>query len=285
MEAKNEIGRVALSDIGALIINAHGISYSNDLIVALGKSKVPVVVNGSNHLPVGWFWPIEGNSVQSKRMDAQIACKKPLKKKLWKQIVVSKVLSQASMLHAIKKPSTPLYVLTKKVKSGDTTNIEAYAAQRYWTILFGHSFRRDRSQGGINSMLNYGYTILRSAVARAVTGVGLHPTIGIHHQNKYNAFRLVDDLIEPFRVLVDWQTYHLHKSKKIDTLTPEIKERFVNILFQQIEGPRGSISVINAVNEVASSLASVYRHPNKQLWLPEDFKFSSEEADDIVGRA
>jgi len=273
MEGKDEVGRVAITDIGALIINAHGVSYSNDLVVALSKARVPIVVNGSNHIPVGWFWPVEGNSVQAKRMDAQIACKRPAKKRLWKQIILAKVHSQAAVLDALNKPSAPLHMLVKKIKSGDPKNIEAYAAQRYWSLLFGHQFRRDREQQGVNSMLNYGYTILRSAVARAVTGVGLHPTISIFHQNKYNAFRLVDDLIEPFRALVDWHCYRLHESDKVVELTPAVKEIFVDILFHKIDGPRGSISVLNAINEVASSLATVYQNPEEKLWLPQGFCF------------
>jgi CRISPR-associated protein Cas1 len=275
MDSKNEVGRVAISDIGVLIINAHGVSYSNDLIVSLSMIGVPIVVTGSNHLPVSWLWPAEGNSVQAKRMDAQIACKNPLKKRLWKEIVKAKVVSQASLLDALGKPSIPLYSLVKRVKSGDTTNVEAHAAQRYWTLLFGSNFRRDRGQMGINAMLNYGYTIMRSAVARALMGVGLHPTISIFHQNKYNSFRLVDDLMEPFRALVDWHCFHLPEAYNNIELTPAVKEVFVNILFHKIQGPRGLLSVGNAINEVASSLATVYQNPNERLWLPQEYRFDS----------
>ena len=275
MDSKDEIGRVAISDIGALIIAAHGVTYSNDLIVALSKIGAPIVISGSNHLPVSWLWPMEGNSVQAKRMDTQIACKNPLKKRLWKEIIKAKVMSQASLLDTLGKPSIPLYALVKRVKSGDTTNIEAHAAKRYWTLLFGSNFRRDRGEKGINAMLNYGYTIIRSAVARAVTGVGLHPTISIFHQNKYNSFRLVDDLMEPFRVLVDWHCYHLPEVHNNIALTPAVKEVFVNILFHKIQGPRGLLSVGNAINEVASSLATVYQNPNAQLWLPQEYRFGS----------
>ena len=275
MDSKNEVGRVAISDIGALIINAHGVSYSNDLVVSLSTIGIPIVVTGSNHLPVSWLWPVEGNSVQAQRMDAQIACKSPVKKRLWKQIVTAKVLSQGSMLDTLGKPSAPLYSLVKQIKSGDITNVEAHAAQRYWTLLFGSKFRRDRGQKGINAMLNYGYTIIRSAVARAVTVVGLHPTISIFHKNKYNAFRLVDDLMEPFRVLVDWHCYHLHEAYNDEELSPAVKEVFVNILFHKIQGPRGVLSVGNAINEVASSLATVYQNPDGRLWLPQEYRLHS----------
>lgn len=275
MDSKDEVGRVAISDIGALIIAAHGVSYSNDLIVALSKIGAPIVISGSNYLPVSWLWPMEGNSLQAKRMDAQIACKNPLKKKLWKQIITAKVLSQGSILAQLGKPSVPLYALVKKIKSGDTTNVEAHAAQRYWTLLFGNKFRRDRGEKGINAMLNYGYTIIRSAVARAVTGVGLHPTISIFHQNKYNSFRLVDDLMEPFRVLVDWHCYHLPEAHNNIALTPAVKEVFVNILFHKIQGPRGLLSVDNAIKEVVRSLATAYQNPNARLWLPQEYRFDS----------
>jgi len=273
MESKVEVGRVAISDIGTLIINAHGISYSNDLIVALSKAKIPVVVSGSNFMPVGWFWPIDGNSIQAKRMDAQIACKKPLKKRLWQQIVVAKVKSQAAVLGYLNKPTTPLLAMISHIRSGDPQNIEATAAQRYWTLLFGKQFRRNRELNGINAALNYGYTIMRSAIARAICGAGLHPTISVSHQNKYNAYRLVDDLIEPFRALIDHQVYQLNELTDTVSVTPEVKENLVNILYQSLKGPRGSISVLNATYEVAHSLADVFQNPEKKLWLPENYLF------------
>ena len=271
MHGDQETGRVALNDMGALIINSHGITYSNDLVVALCQNNIPIVVNGSNHKPVGWLWPMEGNVIQAKRIDAQLSCSKPTKKRLWQQIVKAKINSQASVLEALGLNAIPVSVLINKVKSGDITNVEAQAAQRYWKILFGHQFRRDRNEHGINALLNYGYTIIRSAVARAVTAAGLHPTVSIAHKNKYNAFRLVDDLIEPFRSVVDHCVYLAAKEKDFIELSPLIKEKLVNLLFHLVQGRRGTTSLVNAIHEVVNSLTSVYESPNEQLWLPIDF--------------
>ena len=271
MHGDLEIGRVAVSDMCALIVNSHGITYSNDLVVALCQSNIPIVLNGSNHKPVGWLWPMEGNVIQAKRMDAQLSCSKPHKKRLWQQIVKAKIRSQSLVLEALGLNAIPISSLINKVKSGDTTNVEAQAAQRYWKILFGHQFRRDRNEHGINALLNYGYTIIRSAVARAITGAGLHPTISLAHKNKYNAFRLVDDLIEPFRSVVDHCVYLLANKKDFIELSPPIKEKLVNLLFHPIQGRRGTTSLINVIHEVVNSLVSAYESPNQQLWLPAEF--------------
>ncbi len=238
----DEIGRVALDDIGALILNGYGLSYSNDLIVELAERNIPVVVCGSNHYPVSWLWPIDGHSLQAKRMDQQIASSAPKSKQLWKQLVVCKVQNQAYVLDQIGEPSTNLKRLSENVRSGDPSNIEAQAARKYWRLLFGPDFRRDRNEAGINSMLNYGYTIMRSAVARAVMSAGLHPTVPIHHKNKYNPFRLVDDLIEPFRPLVDWLVYDLYREgcHEIDT---EVKSRLAQIVLMQSLTKEGRESV------------------------------------------
>jgi len=271
MQGNQEAGRVAVNDMGALILNSHGITYSNELVVALCQKNIPIVINGSNHKPVGWLWPMEGNVIQAKRIDAQLSCPVPLKKRLWQQIVKAKIQSQASVLEALNLNAIPVSALINDVKSGDSTNMEAQAAQRYWKILFGHQFKRDRNEHGINALLNYGYTIIRSAVARAVTGAGLHPTISLAHKNKYNAFRLVDDLIEPFRSIVDHCVYLAAIEQDCIELSPPIKAQLVNLLFHPIQGRQGTTSVVNTIHEVVNSLVSVLECPNERFWLPVDF--------------
>src|SRR3546814_9716626 len=177
--------------------------------------------------------PIDGNYEQARRIDGQITAKKPTLKLLWSAIVRSKLEQQAAVLEAVGAPVAPLWALVKKVKSGDPDNIEAQGARRYWGLLFGKDFRRDQSLGGINSLLNYGYTVLRAATARAVIAAGLHPSIGLYHSNAGNPMRLVDDLIEPFRPVIDIKVWLLLKNGEQDVL-PSTKRALVQTLYDDM---------------------------------------------------
>lgn len=266
-EEGQEIGRVPIDDICAVIANGHGLSYSNNLLVALAEQGAPFVLCGSNHNAVGMLWPIDGNYETSKRIEAQIEAKRPLKKQLWSSIVRSKLEQQASVLDAIGEPSIPISSLIKKVRSGDPDNIEAQAARRYWTLLFGNAFRRDRQADDINSLLNYGYTVLRATVARAVVAAGLHPAIGLHHSNAQNAMRLVDDLIEPFRPLVDLGVFRLSQ-KDLRQITPDTKRVLVRIMYSDMLTHSGATPVTVCAQKLAVSLAKVFLGERDKLDLP-----------------
>ena len=183
------MGQVPLDDIAAVIANAHGLNYTNNLLVSLAKRGIPFVLCAANHNAVGMLWPVDGNFQQAKRFDAQLAATKPTNKRLWTEIVRSKIQQQAAALEATGSIATPLVALVNKVRSGDPGNVEAQGARRYWRLLFGNEFRRDRNSGGLNGLLNYGYTVLRAATARSVIAAGLHPTIGLHHRNESNPMR------------------------------------------------------------------------------------------------
>ncbi|MEC5293142.1 type II CRISPR-associated endonuclease Cas1 [Aurantimonas sp. C2-6-R+9] len=202
-ENREERGRIALDDIGAVIAHAHGLTWSNNLFVQLSKRNVPVIICAANHAPVSCLWPLEGHHRQSVRMRAQAAASKPLTKQIWRQIVSAKIAMQAAVLASAGAEAAGLAAMAKRVKSGDPDNLEAQAARRYWNGLMGPDFRRDRDADGANAMLNYGYTVLRAILSRAICAAGLHPTFGIHHTNQNNAFPLADDLMEPYRPLVD----------------------------------------------------------------------------------
>lgn len=203
------LGQVPLDDIAAVIANAHGLSYTNNLLVALAERGAPFVLCGANHNAVGMLLPVDGHHVQAQRIEAQMAAGLPLRKRLWAAIVKSKLEQQAAALAAIAAPTAPLLALVGKVKSGDPDNLEAQGARRYWGLLLGPHFRRDQDGDGVNALLNYGYTIARAATARAVVAAGLHPSLGLHHSNDANAMRLVDDLMEPFRPMVDVRVWQL----------------------------------------------------------------------------
>ncbi len=151
---RKELGQVPLDDITAVIANAHGLSYTNNLLVALAERCAPFVLCAANHNAVGMVWSIEGNFQQAKRFDAQIAAKQPLIKRLWAEIVKSKLQQQAAALEATGAPFVPLSALVRKVRSGDPDNFEAQGARRYWGLLLGDDFRRDQQAGGLNAMLN-----------------------------------------------------------------------------------------------------------------------------------
>jgi CRISPR-associated protein Cas1 len=208
-EHGEEIGRVALDEIAAVVANAHGLTYTNNALVELSERGIPVVLCGRNHMPAAIVWPVDAHHHQTGRMNDQIAASLPLKKRLWAQIVRAKILAQGGALAAAGAPSGGFYLLSRKVRSGDPDNVEAEAARRYWQLLLGPEFRRDTDADGINGMLNYGYAVLRAGVARAVMATGLHPSFGLMHSNRSNPMVLVDDLMEPFRPAVDREVRRL----------------------------------------------------------------------------
>jgi CRISP-associated protein Cas1 len=264
---RKELGQVPLDDIGAVIANAHGISYTNNLLVALAERGVPFVLCGANHNAVGMLLTLDGHHVQAKRIEAQIAATLPTHKRLWASVVKAKLEQQAAALEAAGAATAPLTALAKKVKSGDPENFEAQGARRYWTLLFGAEFRRDQNADGLNALLNYGYTVLRSATARAVVAAGLHPSLGLHHSNDSNAMRLVDDLMEPFRPLVDLKVWQLSRQGE-QQVTPETKRALVRTLFDDMPTSIGVSPVTVCMQKLAVSLAQVYLGERDKLELP-----------------
>ncbi len=266
-DERQELGRVALDDMAALIASAYGISYTNNLLVALAERGVPFVLCAANHKPVGMLWPIDGHHLQAHRFDAQIACTLPTKKRLWASLVKAKLVQQAAVLEATGVAAAPLQTLAKNVRSGDPDNLEAQGARKYWGLLFGPLFRRDQEADGLNALLNYGYTVLRAATARAVVAAGLHPSIGLHHSHDNNAMRLVDDLMEPFRPIVDWTVWQLQHTQPC-YINPETKRALVKSLYLDLATPAGNTPVLFAIQKLATSLAQVLTNERTELDLP-----------------
>ncbi|MDP1550250.1 MAG: type II CRISPR-associated endonuclease Cas1 [Nitrosomonas sp.] len=264
---RKELGQIPLDDIAAVIANAHGLSYTNNLLVALAERCAPFVLCAANHNAVGMVLTIDGNYQQAKRFDAQLAASQPLKKRLWAEVVKSKLQQQADALEAAGAPFIPLSALVRKVRSGDPDNFEAQGARRYWGLLFGDDFRRDQQSDGLNAMLNYGYTVLRATTARAVVAAGLHPTIGLHHSNEGNAMRLVDDLMEPFRPVIDLKVWQLHQHGE-SQVTPESKRELVRTLYDDMQTSAGATPLIVCTQKLAVSLAQVFMGERNKLDLP-----------------
>jgi CRISPR-associated protein Cas1 len=264
---RKELGQVPLDDIAAVIANAHGLSYTNNLLVALAQRGAPFVLCAANHNAVGMLLPIDGNYGQGKRFDAQLEASKPTTKRLWAEVVRAKLEQQAAALEAMGSPTAPLTALVSKVRSGDPENMEAQGARRYWGLLFGDTFRRDQDAGGLNAMLNYGYTVMRAATARAVIAAGLHPTLGLHHSNDSNPMRLVDDLMEPFRPVIDLKIWQLRRNGEAE-ITSETKRALVRTLYDDMQTDMGATPVMVCVQRLATSLAQVYLGERDKLDLP-----------------
>jgi CRISPR-associated protein Cas1 len=265
-----EIGRIALDDIHAVIIHAHGVTWSTNLVTRLAERGVPVVFCGANHSPIAVTLPLEGYHAQGARMQAQWNASKPLAKQLWRRVVSAKIEMQGSLLAAQGIPGAEAFPhIARRVTSGDRENLEAQAARRYWPLLMGQDFRRDRDSGGVNALLNYGYAVLRATCARAVVAAGLHPTIGIQHANRGNAFALADDLVEPFRPLVDVLALRMAR-EGVEALDPVAKRRFARLIAfdLRISGEVSPMSV--AAHRLAQSLARAFEtgRPNLVLFDP-----------------
>jgi CRISPR-associated protein Cas1 len=264
---RQEIGRVALDDINAVIVHAHGVTWSGNLVAGLAERGAPIVFCGANHAPIAVTLPIEGHHAQNARMQAQLAASKPLAKQLWRKIVAAKITMQGSLLAARGIAEAEAFpFMARRVSSGDKENLEAQAARRYWPLLMGKDFRRDRDAGGVNGLLNYGYAIMRATCARALVAAGLHPTVGIQHSNRGNAFALADDLIEPFRPLVDALAENMAR-EGVDRLDPGLKRRFSRLIAfdLRIAGEVSPVSV--AAVRLAQSLARSFQTGRADLAL------------------
>jgi CRISPR-associated protein Cas1 len=266
-ESGAEIGKVPLDDIAAVVANAHGLTYSNHALVELSTRGVPIVLCGANHMPAAIVWPVDAHHMQTGRMNDQIDASLPLKKRLWAQLVRAKILAQAATLTAVGAPNTGFFLLSRKVRSGDPDNVEAEAARRYWTLLLGPDFRRDKDGGGINGMLNYGYAVLRAGVARAVMAAGLHPGFGLMHCNRSNPMVLIDDLMEPFRPTVDREVCRLVREGAFE-VNKDTKVALARIMVIDLPTRLGFSPLMICAERLAQSLAKAYAGEGDRLELP-----------------
>lgn len=266
-ERGDEIGRVPMDDVAAVVANAHGLTYSNNLLVKLSERGIPMVLCRANHMPAAIVWPVDAHHIQTGRMNDQVGASLPLKKRLWAQVVRAKIQAQGATLAAVGAPHGGFYLLSRKVRSGDPTNVEAEAARRYWPLLMGSDFRRDQDGGGVNGMLNYGYAVLRAGVARAVMAAGLHPSFGLMHANRSNPMVLVDDLMEPFRPTVDREVWRLIKAGTLE-VDPGAKTALARIMVIDLPTTFGMSPVMTCAERLAQSLARAFAGEAKQLDLP-----------------
>jgi len=266
-EKGSEIGRVPLDDVLGVVATASGITFSRTLVDALASRGASFVLCGSNFAPTAWLLPVVGHHGQGERLRAQATLSVPSRKRAWQALVRAKLRWQATALAAVGAPDAPLLSLVSRVKSGDSSNTEAQGARRYWKLLFGDDFQRDVGEPGINSFLNYGYAVLRASAARAVAGAGLHPGLGVFHSSHKNPMPLADDLMEPFRPIID-ATVKIGFSDVGDDLTPELKRRLVRTLFLDIDTERGTTPLVTCMQRLASSLAELCLGTRTELDIP-----------------
>lgn len=264
---RDEVGRIALDDVHAVILHAHGCTWTGNLVAALAERGAPIVFCNTHHSPVAVILPIAGFHAQGGRMRAQWEAGRPLAKQLWREMVKAKIAMQGALLAFHGSPEAGAFdLIARRVRSGDPDNYEAQAARRYWPALMGADFRRDRDAAGANALLNYGYAVIRATVARAVVAAGLHPTIGIFHANRGNAFALADDLVEPFRPLVDATVLSL-VGQGVEKLDPAVKRHLARLIAfdLRIDGESSPMSI--AAARLAQSLARSFETRTSDLAL------------------
>jgi len=268
--ASSEETRLPLGDIAVLILAHPAIHITQAVLAGIGGAGGIVLTCDSARLPSAMQIPMVGHHVQGERVAAQAAASIPTRKRVWKQIVRAKIVHQAQVLDDLRGVDMGLLNLVSKVRSGDPDNLEATAARRYWQALFeGAGFRRSREIPDVNRYLNYGYAVLRALVARAICSAGLLPSLGLHHHNKYDPFPLADDLMEPWRPLVDHAAWHMNDQHGPDApLGPELKSALVAPLLRRYRFESEDRTLFDILSRVAASLAATLMGERKDLLLP-----------------
>lgn len=262
------VAQICIEDLGVLILQHPAIVITQSLIITCQKNNVVVIFCDEKYQPYSIISPIaEGNLLHSKIIKQQISMSVPTRKRLWKIIVENKISQQRDTLKLLGKDSVRLNHLAMNVKLGDKGNSEAVAAQKYWKLLFGSTFKRDINEEGINALLNYGYAIIRSLVARAICGAGLHPTLGIFHKNQYNALCLADDIMEPFRPWVDLLVYKLADNGKIK-INKETKTALLGLLNSDVQFKGKKLPLMVSIHYLLAEFKRAINNEQKSVTYP-----------------
>lgn len=269
---KEATATIPVEDIGVMIIDHGQVTFTQGLMAALLDNNTAVVICDQSHLPNGLLLPLSGNTLQSERFADQINASVPLKKQVWQQTITAKIENQAALLKKAGCDNNKLLVFARNVKSGDTDNVEGRASYYYWNNLFPESlnFSRKRDGDPPNNLLNYGYAIVRAIVARSLVGSGLLPTLGIHHHNRYNAYCLADDIMEPYRPFVDEIVLDItHKTRDYKELTTDLKKTLLGISTVDVLMDAEKSPLTVAAQRTASSLVKCYEGSARKIIFPE----------------
>ncbi|WP_417431537.1 type II CRISPR-associated endonuclease Cas1 [Halpernia sp.] len=262
---------IPAEDIGYLVVDHPQVFLSIPAMNLLIENNAAIIICGNNHLPNGMFLNLNSHHIQQEIFRVQMEASLPLKKQLWQQTVVEKITNQGLLLEKITGESNSHPFLASRVLSGDTSNMEGVAANLYWRAFFENSilqFKRERFGDFPNNFLNYGYAILRAATARALSGSGLLNTLGIHHRNKYNAYALADDMMEPFRPLVDEKVFELVERNEGQDLTTGVKVELLKILTQTVYFNDEKSPLMVGLQKTTSSLQQCFTGEKKKINFP-----------------
>jgi len=260
-----------VEDLGFVVLDDQQITFTQSVIQHLADNNVAVVFCNKKHHPASMLFHLDTHQTQTEHFRAQVDASKPLKKQLWKQTVKAKIRNQAALLDFVGEEGDPLRYMARQVKSGDTSNEEANASQHYWNYLFEEEFYRRRYGSPPNNLLNYGYTILRAAVARALMGSGLLPTLGIHHRNRYNSYCLADDIMEPYRPYIDQNVWELVQAgcSGQEDLSMELKSELLDTLTCDIIIGDKKRPLMVGLSETTASLARCFKGEDRKIKYPE----------------
>lgn len=269
---KEVLNTISIEDIGIVILDNGQITITHGALSSLLDNNAAVVTCSNTHMPNGLFLPLAGNTEQNEKFRAQIDSSEPLKKQLWQQTISVKIRNQAAILRERKVHINNMITWAKKVRSGDPDNYEGRAAAYYWKNFFPmiKDFIRDRNGEPPNNLFNYGYAILRAITARGLVGSGLLPTLGIHHANKYNAYCLADDIMEPYRPYVDRIVFEMvNNGEDFYELTPSIKKQLLSIGTEEIviDGERSPLMV--GMQRTTASLVKCFEGKARKIIYPE----------------
>lgn len=278
-DGERDLGRIGLDTITAVMATTPAVSFTGQALAALADRGAPVVFCGADFRPSSYLLPVVGHHAQGVRVEAQAAASLPVRKRLWQQIVRAKLTAQADALARCGLPDAPVRALVRTVASGDPTNREATGAQRYWPLMFGKGFRRDREEPGVNAMLNYGYTVLRAAAARAIVAAGLHPALGLQHKSRGDGLRLADDLMEPFRPAVDLVVRDLAEAGE-SGVAADTKPELVGVLALDYATEDGVGPLSTVMARLAIQLAQVFARERRALSFPKPLIPLDDDHDD-----
>lgn len=259
---------IPIEDIGFIVIENQQTYISIPTLTKLSNHNVAVIFCNEKHMPQSMLLTLDNHHIQQELFRHQITASSPLKKQLWQQVIKHKITNQATVLNKIDKTENPLSYYASKVLSGDTTNREAVAAAYYWKNIFDFDFKRERAGVYPNLFLNYGYIVLRAAMARALSGSGLLNTLGIHHRNKYNAFCLADDIMEPYRPLIDAKVLEIMKQYDEQDLITPIKLDLLSVLTQTVYFDDKKSPLMVALSTTTSSLQQCFTGKIKKISYP-----------------
>lgn len=257
-----------IEDIGVVIIENAQVTLSIPLLNALADNNVAVVLCDNKQMPKSMLMNLDGNTTQQESYRYQLEATLPMKKQLWRQLIENKIRNQAALLGKLDRDAGTLKPYYQNVKSGDSDNREGAASRIYWSLLMGDGFRREREGMPPNQMLNYGYSILRAAVTRALIGSGLYPAFGLFHRNRYNAFPLADDVMEPYRPFVDEIVYHLYYDGAKSELDKQCKGELLRVLFADVHMGKIIRPLEVALSMTTASLLKVMKGEQEKLAMP-----------------